>query len=150
VILFLDFDGVLHPEKTGQVADFSRRPHFWRILRACSHAQVVFSTSWRSGYTIENLIEFATQGGGEDLAHRFVGATPTIIREEGAYNTGRFYCREAECRAWLVGNGQPHHPWLALDDFAPFFSSNCQTLYLVDQRTGLTDADATAIIERLT
>lgn len=148
MILFLDFDGVLHPEIPGRREDFSCRQHFWQILRACPEVAVVFSTSWREVHAEEELIKFATHDGGEDLAHRFVGATPSLVREEGAYYPGRFFRREVECRLWLDGNKQQHRTWLRLDDFEPYFSPSCPTLHLVDPNMGLTDAVATDIIER--
>lgn len=35
MILFLDFDGVLHPEITGAPDDFVCRQHLWKVLRTC-------------------------------------------------------------------------------------------------------------------
>lgn len=93
-------------------------------------------------------------GGGEDLAHRFIGRTPSIggASSQGAamHHAGPFYRREMECRLWLADNGQQGRPWLALDDFDAYFSPSCPTLYLVDELTGLTEADVEALIERLT
>lgn len=143
VILFLDFDGVLHPEPSGDEGVFCRVSLLWQILRACPEAQVVFSTSWRSLHRPEELMDFATFGGGEDLAHRFIGSTPSIIQERDANIVGRVYNREAECLEWLRHHGA-NRPWLALDDYAVDFRG--PNLYLVDRRTGLTEADVAAII----
>ncbi|HUX62225.1 HAD domain-containing protein [Sulfuricella sp.] len=154
MILFLDFDGVLHPENPNRPEDFSCRPYLWQILRACPTVEVVFSTQWRDIHTVDDLVEFATQGGGEDLAHRFVGGTPLIggATSQGAvmHHAVPFYRREMECRLWLSDNGQQGRPWLALDDFDAYFTPACPMLYLVDHRTGLTEADVTVLIERLT
>ena len=149
MVLFLDFDGVLHPEILGQLDDFSCGLHLWNILRACPNVDVVFSTSWKGTYPVDELIAFATQGGGEDLAHRFIGTTPSVVREKGANYTGQYYRRETECRLWLAGNNRLES-WVALDDFAPYFSPACPSLCLIDQKTGLTEADAAMLIERLT
>lgn len=153
MILFLDFDGVLHPENPNRPEDFSCRPHLWQILRACPTVEVVFSTAWRDINPFDDLVKFATQGGGEDLEHRFIDATPSIGGVHSiagaADHAGPFYRREMECRLWLSNNGQQDQPWLALDDFDAYFSPSCQTLYLVSHETGLTEADVAALIERL-
>jgi len=141
MILFLDFDGVLHPELPGRPDDFSSRPHLWEILRACPGVEVVFATAWRELHSFDELVVFATQGGGEDLAHRFIGATPVMQDVQ--------YRREAECRQWLADSGQQGRPWLALEDFDSYFSPACPTLYMVDYRTGLTEPDVAMLIARL-
>lgn len=114
MILFLDFDGVLHRNVSRPPEDFSCSPRLWQILRTCPNVEVVFSTSWREIYPFAELVEFATLGGGEDLKQRFVGATPSLVREAGANIAGRLCKREDECRLWLAGNSQQNRLWLAL------------------------------------
>ena len=80
MILFLDFDGVLHPHLRHE-PDFCRLPLLWGILRAAPEAKVVFSTSWREVYRPDEMVEFVTYGGGEDLAHRIIGQTPSPENE---------------------------------------------------------------------
>lgn len=152
MILFLDFDGVLHPIRCVGCLDeplFSRAPALWEILRACPHVKVVFSTTWRVSYPLCELVKFTTQSGGEDLAHRFVGTTPDLENE------GHYGRRDLEIQSWLNDHGHTG-PWLAIDDMQDLFpdeageKADYPHLYLVEYRTGLTDADATAIIERLT
>lgn len=149
MILFLDFDGVLHPELIGVPDDFVCRPHLWKILRTCLEVDVVFSTSWRDMHTVQELINFTTQGGGEDLAHRFIGSTPYIVHEPGAFLPSPYYRRESECRLWLTGNDHQQSSWLAVDDYARSFSPFLPALYTVDPQTGLTDADVADIIQRI-
>lgn len=151
MILFLDFDGVMHRNLSRPPEDFSCRSHLWQILRACPDVDVVFSTSWREIYTFEDLLEFVTHGGGEDLAHRFIGANPSIVREQGANIAGQVYQREDECRLWLVGNDQQHRLWLALDDSDFLFSggSDNPRVFLVDGATGFTAEYATELVRRL-
>ena len=149
MILFFDFDGVLHPEDLDAVT-FCRAPWLWRILRACPHVDVVFSTSWREIHSIEKMIELVTRKGGEDLAHRFIGATPQVARGRGPFDSRPLdYHREKECRLWLTCNVERHRPWLALDDIAAWFKPNSPNLYLVSRASGLTEDDTTAIIARL-
>jgi hypothetical protein len=141
MILFLDFDGVLHPQEHGGDL-FSRRELLWEILRARPEVRVVFSTAWRERFPLAELIVFATAQGGEDLVERFVGVTPIHPLDQAAL--GRH--RERECLAWLEANRHPG-PWLAIDDVQQWFS--CPQLYLVDCETGLTAEDVARILERL-
>lgn len=86
VILFLDFDGVLHPE-TGKMP-FENTHLLWQILRKAPDVRVVFSTSWRESYSFDELVNFATFGGGESLSHLFVGVTPVVPVAQGADDYG--------------------------------------------------------------
>jgi hypothetical protein len=152
VILFLDFDGVLHPDPAMEEDAFQSKELLWKILRECPNVLVVFSTSWRVKRSLESLITLITTGGGEDVAERFVGVTPVIapqnIRED-------YRRREIECLAWLDANGKRGDrketpiPWLALDDVAYWFRLPCSNLYHVNHKTGLTSEDVPKIIERL-
>lgn len=151
MIIFLDFDGVLHPEMYGE-PDFARNPFFWKILRAMPDAQVVFSTSWRELCSVEQLIGYATKGGGEDLARRFIGATPERLVEEGAniYHAGKAYHRRhIECMLWLSGNNLTKRQWLAIDDVARWFPPDSPNLYLINGKLAMTEADAEKIIKKL-
>ena len=76
MIIFLDFDGVLHSHDIDDDKYlFSRVSLLWQILRGCPGVDVVFSTSWRNTYQFYELIDFVNYGGGEDLEHRFIGTT---------------------------------------------------------------------------
>ncbi len=144
MVIFLDFDGVLHGEGVEADGLFRCTPHLWTILRAVPEARVVFSTSWREKHPLDELVEFATFGGGEDLAGRFIGVTPAVPVLHGA---GDYRRREIECLAWLEQNGMTRERWLALDDIAGWFTFPCPHLYLVHYESGLTATDAAAIIE---
>jgi hypothetical protein len=151
MILFLDFDGVLHPDPSGNREKFCCAPLLWKILRACPHVEVVFSTSWREVHEFDLLVEFVTFGGGEDLANRFIGSIPIHPESKTVALFGeRDYTRENECLAWLREHREGTS-WLALDDMPHHFrdlDAN-ENLYHVDMRKGLTDVDATAIIGRI-
>lgn len=58
------------------------------------------------------------------------------------------YRRESECRLWMHIN-EPQRSWLAVDDLAVFFTPFSPALHLIDRKTGLTDADVAAIIQRI-
>lgn len=145
MILFLDFDGVLHSCDAGDDALFVSVPYLWQILRRRPEIEVVFSTSWKRLHSVDVLTTFVTRGGAEDLRSRFIGATPDRVVEKEAYVAGPVHAREKECQIWIKGN-TPGRSWLALDDQASGFASNTGHLYLVDGMTGLTQADVEAIV----
>lgn len=147
MILFLDFDGVLHPDFARNHACFSANPLLWQLLDACPNVDVVFSTSWRGIHPVAELIQFATQGGGERHARRFLGTTPSLVTERSA-NIVQRYLREEEIACWLHGNGRDREPWLALDDFKEYFSPACPNLFAVDHITGLTAAHMPDLLAR--
>lgn len=147
MILFLDFDGVLHPDFARGPAYFSAKPLLWKLLDACPHVDVVFSTSWRDIHPADELIQFVTAGGGEHHADRFIGTTPSIVTEPGA-NIVQCYRRETEIKLWLLGNEQMHRQWIALDDFKEYFSPNCPNLIEIDHITGLKPEHIETLIAR--
>lgn len=141
MIIFLDFDGVLHPE-VNDAEPFCRVALLWNILRTCPDVQVVFSTSWREIHRPEELLDFVTYGGGENLAHRFIGSTPSLDAEDP------FNRRDIEIQRWLDANSYSG-PWLAIDDMPQLFNGGHPNLYVVDGNYGLTDLDVLAILKRL-
>lgn len=147
MILFLDFDGVLHPQPSPDEELFCRAPQLWSLLRSCPTVEIVFSTSWRHMYGFNELVSFVTAGGGKELAQRFIGTTPSILQEEGANIAGQYHRRHMECRYWLLGNRLESKAWLALDDDARTFPANSANLFLVDSATGLTDSNVDLIID---
>jgi len=142
MILFVDFDGVLHPQNKGAV--FSCTSVLWALLRQHPKLIVVISSSWRWDRSIEDMIRLMTANGGEDLAGRIVGATPKLR------HTIYAGCRQIECEAWLKSNGLSEMAWLALDDMPELFDSGTPHLYLVDSRYGLLDADVVRLSRSLT
>ena len=146
-LLFLDFDGVLHPDFARGKNLFSANPLLWQLLDECQHIEVVFSTSWREIHPVDELIQFVTTGGGEHHAARFIGTTPSIVAERGA-NVTQYYRRETEIKLWLLGNGQSHRSWIALDDLKEYFSPDCPNLIPIDHITGLKPGHMEVLITR--
>lgn len=142
MILFLDFDGVLHPNGRCDEGLFCRVALLWKILRACPDLKVVFSTSWREIYRPEEMVGFVTSGGGKDLVPRFIGKIPTF-RDEGYYPR-----RDIEIQSWLETNGYSCQ-WLAIDDMPELFNGEHPNLYVVDGDCGLTEMDVLAILGKI-
>lgn len=113
MILFLDFDGVLHTEGEGHLPDdgtnFCFLPRLEALLREFDGVRIVISSAWRERYSLERLREFFS----EDLQHRVIGVTPLPVRDPAGYVPAR---REGEILAWLEENGGTQQPWVALDD----------------------------------
>lgn len=133
MILFLDFDGVLHPNADDS-EHFSCAPLLWELLRRHEEARAVFSTGWRFERPVAELRLLVCANGGEDLAERFIDTTP-LLRHEAEEGS-----REKDCRAWLQAHRHTG-PWLALDDMPGLFSRGASNLYHVNPKRGLMPYD---------
>src|ERR1035437_189613 len=111
MILFLDFDGVLHG--LGQQV-FEHLPRFEAILRDFPQIEVVISSSWRENYSLDALRAFFS----EDMQPRIVGTTPVITAKWPPY---RRHIRHQEIQDYIVSQGFDTRPWLALDDDMTLF-----------------------------
>lgn len=146
MILFLDFDGVLHPTSADADGLFCCTPHLWSILQQHPELRVVFSTSWRERHTLDDLTNFATFGGGEDLASRFISVTPTLSERPEVLD---YRHRRLECESWLADNSW-EGPWLAIDDMIKLWGfGEDRRVYIVDYRHGLRDHDVAAVAARI-
>lgn len=144
MILFLDIDGVLHPDPAPEDKVFSCRHLLWEILRTCPDLQVVISSDWRLKHSLADLAQWITAGSTEILQNRFVGTTPVFSELRHTYRG-----REQECRAWLEQSHRADERWFALDDVASNFEFGAPQLILVDYRTGLTDATVQKALAKL-
>lgn len=114
-LLFLDFDGVLHPifplpDMTDEENQhFSSRPAFEQALRKLDHYEIVISSSWRKNKSLDEIRALFS----EDVAGHIIGATPVL--ENGNEPGGR----QDEIEAWMKENKREGERWIALDDY-PF------------------------------
>ena len=92
MILFLDFDGVLHPVRATIDQFFCHAPLLDTYLqRHHADAKIVLSTSWREPHSIEELLDFLP----DTLHHRILGLT--TLRPLGR----RFLLQDANVLAHL-------------------------------------------------
>jgi hypothetical protein len=138
MILFLDFDGVLHSalNAAGHPDDFNKLPLLENWLREYPEVDVVISSSWREIKRMEALREIFS----EDLRQRVVDKCPIIpINEETNYY------RYEEILTWIKlikYDGL----WLALDDAAHEFPPFFDRLVVCQKNIGIDDS----VIKKLT
>jgi hypothetical protein len=125
MILFLDFDGVLHPFSRPN-GPLSHLPYFEKVMRDFPDVDIVISSAWREGHSLEQLQQFFS----EDIAACIVDVTPQLDAMDHPF------IREAEIRAWLRSARRERESWVAIDDIASFFSPECESLVLVDGDAG--------------
>ena len=138
LIIFLDFDGVLHPDPCFEALRlFEQVPRLDAVLAEFPETDLVLSTNWRSDRTAAQLRDLL----GPAVATRVVGATPHF----GSFVApARLlpYHRHAECAQWLMENDAVDQEWVALDDRASMFAPNCDRLIECDSARGLDDSVA--------
>lgn len=138
MILFLDFDGVLHPDPcfdTGRL--FEHAALLVKALADFGEVCVVLSTSWRTSKSLEALTEPLPA----ELQVRVIGTTPLFSTFSPPPHLVP-YRRQAECAQWLHVNGQIQRDWIALDDRPSWFSPACEHLIVCDSRSGFNEEAA--------
>lgn len=134
MLLFLDFDGVLHPEAADMPIPaeqvFCHLAALEQVLREFPQVIVVISSSWRETVEMSVLIGLFS----EDIQPRIIGATPTGGPDP--YGAGHI-SREDEIRVWLFAHGGIEQVWVALDDLAHQIVLHRQRLVACDPRTGM-------------
>ena len=116
MILFLDFDGVLHPQYEDQPvpADvaFCHLPQFEAVIREFPAVEIVISSTWREQFSLANLRSRFSP----DIASRIIGTTLLAKDQVTPRLVER---REWEIVTWLTVQGRSNEPWIALDDATP-------------------------------
>lgn len=131
MIIFLDFDGVLHPRAPAGKF-FVHLPRLEGVLRDFPAVELVISSTWRESKTLDDLREIFSP----DFRDRVIGTTPVLDVE---YPPGPAGSREKEIREYLFQEPDANRPWLALDDEAPLFNSDLPNLILCNSRIGMDD-----------
>ena len=145
-VLFLDIDGVLHPETCSPESNFCCLPNFCNVLRHVDPEQrvpVVISSMWRQYNTLSSMREAFPSV----IAAQIVGVTPYLTIEQlrsvvdwgplgGEQSKDRH--RQREITMWMHAYA-PEGQWLAIDDHPEYFFDNCLNLFTVPRssRPGL-------------
>jgi hypothetical protein len=142
MLLFLDFDGVLHPEFVPGISVgryrtntdyFSCLAAFEAVVRKHPSLQIVISSTWRARRSLDELRAFFSH----DIARRIIDVTPQLQGTKGN--------RQREIEAWMM----QHHwtgKWLAIDDRPLMFDEDCSNVFFTETLIGL-DADAAAALD---
>lgn len=134
MILFLDFDGVLHPFLARFSSDaFCHLPRLEKVLREFPAVQIVIASTLRESVPLAFLVQRFSP----DIAVRIVGVTPILVIHDAGDVAGS---RHREILAYLRGSGAD---WLALDDDASLFPPGCAELVLCDD--GFREAEERAL-----
>ena len=153
MILFLDFDGVLHPEKVNsQEPLLCRLPLVEEVFREFPQVEIVISSTWRLRWQDPEIaVQEMRKHFSTDIALRVAGVTPSCLDLDWwTAPDGLFlYPRHWECETWLRAHRPPGTPWLALDDRAYGFRPFCKNLMIVNCDTGFVAADGKKLRERL-
>lgn len=142
MILFLDIDGVLHPDPPQPDQRLRSLPRLINILRDNPHVEVVISSLWREHLSLEQLRELLFP---VDLRERVIDVTPIAERIDGWLPARR----EGEILDWLEASGRAHEPWLAIDDQAWQFTLRRDRLVACFFCDGITDVIEAELRQRL-
>ncbi|MEN9544451.1 MAG: hypothetical protein RLZZ598_1284 [Pseudomonadota bacterium] len=164
-LLFLGFDGVLHPKPCERERYLEKAPLFEEWLRSHPAVDIVITSGWRCSHSLDRLAAKFS----EDLRARFIGTTPddvprgepigqpapgvrpqlAITAEERLFidqyghRPGE---RELEIWVWRRRYDRVDRPWRVLDDCEWLFHERCKELILVHWETGITP-DTLALLD---
>lgn len=138
IIIFLDFDGVLHPSFSRPDRIFCQKEVFEAAIRNLGEVEIVISSSWRHLYKIEKLASFFSQ----DIQQLISGCTRS---EEVSRAKNRF----EEIMDYLIYHKKLDANWIAIDDSRDEFPSICPNLVLCDRHRGFDDEVALILIEQI-
>ncbi len=136
MILFLDFDGVLHPDYENydrpDTELFCHLQRLEEILRDFPDVDIVISSMWRYQFTLDQLrARFSP-----DIALRIIGKLPQSEYFDLSYVRAR---REKEILRWLFDAERTTEAWVALDDCAWNFQHHLDHLVVCNAFTGLNE-----------
>lgn len=144
MVLFLDFDGVLHPEFLKDENELlSRLPLIESVLREYPPVEIVISSAWRLKYSDPNAaLSALRQHFAPDIATRVVDVTPyhRKLNDSDAPDGLYAYSRHWECEAWVRTHRPPGTRWMAMDDRAYLFKPFTKNLMAFDDWIAFTKA----------
>lgn len=133
-ILFLDFDGVTHPEPCSAQGAFCCLPQIEEVLFDFPAVEIVISSSWRELHSLDELKSLFSTA----LAPRVIDVTPDLWRPTLSWLPGPLpeFEREWEIEAWMKAQRPWGARWLAIDDRRYWFRPGCPNLLLTDSKSG--------------
>lgn len=143
-VMFLDFDGVLHPEFCNATKHFECERHLASALIG-NDVELVVSSTWRLGRTLCEIKELFS----DPIANLIVGTTTRYSELPEISGSCAPFERETECVAWMSANRPPWTRWIAADDRPWLFRPFCRNLFLVDGKRGLDEKSSKLLRARL-
>lgn len=152
MLIFLDIDGVLVPEKKFDndvleknlmKFDSACLSEFETVLRRYTDVQIVLTSSWREIFPFSAIKALFSP----DIAVRVVGTTPFLDPKRMA--THQFqYLRYREVLEYLRQNHAENSSWVAVDDIPEHYPSDAP-IVVTDAYLGFDQKSATALSEYL-
>ena len=150
MILFLDFDGVLH--SSDQPDDdparlFTHVPLLAAWLDEWPEVDVVISSSWRLGHSQKTMVALL----GPIIGGRVVGCTPWAAqeRDDNVYPSANInmltHERQVQVEAWMASSWNTGRTWVALDDMPYLFKPDCGRLVVCTGPQGISRASVQAL-----
>ena len=133
-IVFLDFDGVLHPASCPERLHGMHANALAKVLLQFD-TRVVVSSTWRLRRNVSALRDCV----GAALGSLIIGKTPIYSQLDLKELPERLHAfhRHTECVAWMREHHENPDAWLALDDRSYIFYPFCPQLVYCDEKTGL-------------
>ncbi|CAB3809088.1 hypothetical protein LMG28614_06949 [Paraburkholderia ultramafica] len=131
-IVFLDFDGVLHPFGDRHTRAFCDLPRLEAVIRDAPRAWIVITSTQREHQTLLQLRTLFSP----DVAERVVNVTPVLPMDSAA---DLAYSRHREILAYLQ-SCPDSGPWLAADDDATLYPAGLPNLLLCEDGFGTHEA----------
>lgn len=136
-LIFLDFDGVLHPADASHDSERFRPEKIALVNKIAAYvdARIVLSTAWRMEGEFEKYNRW--------FHNRIIGATPVHDLDLTLKHP-----RYREVLAYLREQNLQQVPWVAIDDKASHFPPHSPA-FITDGRKGLTEGNAAVIMHQM-
>ncbi|WP_165973749.1 HAD domain-containing protein [Paucimonas lemoignei] len=136
MLLFLDFDGVLHPDPCyREVELFAQRPRLEAVLRDFPAVDIVVSSTWRETRSLEQLRAHFSN----DIGKRIISVTPYWYELPQLQDVVGNFPRHVEIEGWRRQSGRIWEPWVVIDDRPYWFRPFLKNLIVCDPATGIDD-----------
>ena len=137
ILLFLDFDGVLHPLYSPIDKHFTNLKFFEESIRQYSNISIVISSSWRHHHTMDEIQAFFAV----DIQRRIIDSTRHV---EISKATNRY----DEIIDYLKHMNQTQCYWIAIDDARSEFPEDLRNVVFCKPNLGF-DEEAAKLLHQI-